>query len=278
MQPSNVIFLIARRFPAAASNIVKIVAPQIPFNWITARLTSELRLRVPVDAKLPNGLMMRVLLGDGIGKEVLKVSGYERKSVAAIQSFLHPGCVFFDIGAHMGLFTLQAAPLCAAVHAFEPVPETREMLQHNVSVNRLNNVIVNACAISDRQGEVEIYEGAQDNTGTSSLAPPTNYSGRVFRVPSLTLDSYAAAQRVIPSVIKIDVEGAELLVLKGARALLQEKRPVILVEFAPANHARFGYSVDDLAAELQNVGYELRPICEDAKSGYVNMLATSTPR
>lgn len=275
MQPSKVIFQTAYRFPRAASAIVETLAPHIRFHWIMAQLANDLRLRVPVNAKLPNGLTMRVLLGDGIGKEVLKNGSYERESVAAIQSFLRSNSVFFDIGAHMGLFTLQTAPLCAAVHAFEPMPATCEILKHNISLNRLRNVVVNACVISDRQCEVEIYEGAQDNTGTSSLAPPMNYSGCAFRVPSLTLDSYVVAQRVFPSVIKIDVEGAELLVLKGGRELLREKHPPIVVEFAPANQARFGYSVDDLSSELQNLGYHLRPVCEGADVGYVNMLATS---
>ena len=258
-----------------ASGIVKTVAPFIPFHWITARLANDLGLRLPVEARLPNGLTMRVLLGDGIASKVLNNDGYERASVAAIQSLLERDSIFFDIGAHMGLFTLQAAPLCAAVYAFEPMPATREFLKHNVSANNLHNVNINACAISDSEGEVEIYEGSQNNTGTSSLTRPPNYSGCTFRVPSLTLDSYTATLGVVPSVIKIDVEGAELLVLKGARNLLRERHPAILMEFAPNNLARFDHSVDDLASELRNLGYQLRPILEGAEVGYVNMLATA---
>jgi hypothetical protein len=96
-------------------------------------------------------------------------------------------------------------------------------------------------------------------------------------VPSTSLDAYVGKHRDAPDLIKIDVEGAEIAVLRGASNLLRERHPTLIVEVDKVNQLRFGFTDDDLVQELKGFGYSLSSIENEPglDLSFVNVLATA---
>jgi FkbM family methyltransferase len=142
-----------------------------------------------------------------------------------------PNDVFFDVGANCGFYTLLAGHLVGAggaVHAFEPTPDIFQMLQKNAS--EVPHAHVNQLAVAAKTGESEfsmhpIFTVVNSLSETSS-AP----SASRVTVQTISLDGYAERSSVVPTFIKIDVEGAEELVIQGARRILTEHSPVVSLE------------------------------------------------
>lgn len=152
---------------------------------------------------------------------------YETQKTKEILDLLKNGDVFLDIGAQAGYHTLLASRVvgsAGAVYAFEPLPRNLEYLRQHLQLNAASNVNVIAAAVSDRDGEVAFDPGPSYVAGHIA-------EGGSLRVECVSLDSmYRAGRLPAPRVIKIDVEGAELRVLEGARNVIQQTRPVILLD------------------------------------------------
>jgi FkbM family methyltransferase len=149
----------------------------------------------------------------------------------AIVERLSPGSRFWDIGAHVGFFTLLAARAVGAggeVHAFEPIPQNRDQLIRAIDLNGFENVVVHPFAVSDRSGDVLLHSG-----GTSSTWSLRTAGSADAGVPAecRTLDELADALGP-PDLIKVDVERAETDVLRGGSGLLSDARPAVIVEFS----------------------------------------------
>ncbi len=129
---------------------------------------------------------------------------------------LHEGGeLFVDIGANIGTWALRASRTFEQVIAFEPDPAANKLLRINIAQNKLRNVRVSATALSNR-----------NTTATFQIVNPRNpKNGKLYRVPMITLDSL----NVNPSLVKIDTEGSEALILRGARKSLGQ-RPGLVVE------------------------------------------------
>lgn len=181
-----------------------------------------------------------------------------------IRHFLKPGMVFVDVGAHLGEYTLLAATILEGsgyVHAFEPRPDTFEILMRNARLNRCRNIAAHANAVWHENGFC-LFERTPDPS-VSVLRPrgSTADGGRLIRVNAVTLDQYFAnSQFIKPTLIKVDVEGAELYVFRGGRSLLTlppPEAPVLIFEYGPANTGAFGYSADEICGLLRELGYTI---------------------
>lgn len=206
---------------------------------------------------------------------------------AAIGARLKPGNTFLDIGAYVGLHTLLAAKKVGRsgkVVGFEPSPSNRRLLQYHVVKNRLRNVSVEECVVSDRDGgDIPFFLLNEGDSSTNSITfadvednASLTEKSTMIRVPTTTLDAYCLRLHVVPDLIKVDVEGAELSVLRGAARLLREVRPVWIVavhpDWMPPGEggdallqflAGFGYVVETLegtkAVMLEQREYLCRP-------------------
>lgn len=168
----------------------------------------------------------------------------ERPIQKIVADFLQPGTVFYDIGAHVGFFSVIAAKLVGSqgkVYAFEPDPQNAACLQFNVEVNQFSNVKVFEKAVSKTTGTGELLLAEYPGGHTlASAGTPPDLKG-AMTVELVCIDELVNQQVLEPpSVIKIDVEGAELEVLEGMTQTLQQYHPTIL------------YEIDDATAELLN--------------------------
>ena len=186
---------------------------------------------------------------------------YEKKEQAFLLSFLKEGWTVLDIGAHHGFYTLLASSKIGAagrVIAFEPSPRELERLKQHLEMNQCGNVRTENIALGESEGEETLYVCDGLDTGCNSLRPPRVMSKtRPVRVALKTLDNYlreAAVERV--DFIKMDVEGGEWNVLKGARQLLEGSgRPVILLELSDMRSRPWGYGCGELRTFLESKKY-----------------------
>jgi FkbM family methyltransferase len=178
---------------------------------------------------------------------------------------LRAGDVVFDVGANAGGYSLlfgQWVGRQGRVYAFEPAPVAFGGLTRHVTLNGLAEVVIPvALALSDQPGEVSfVADGFQ---GTNRLAAGSEATGaaNALRVTCDTVDRFCAARGVQPRVLKIDTEGAELLVLRGARETLQRagEALVLFIELHPSRWAGFGYRREDLVAELDRQELAVHP-------------------
>lgn len=159
--------------------------------------------------------------------------------------------IFLDVGVHAGSWTIPASRVLTAghVYAFEALPYYAKVLKSTLALLRRGNVTVVAAAVSDAPGEVDIVwqDGAGRRlTGMTHIRCGAE-TGRTVRVPTLTIDGFREQHpggRV--RLIKCDVEGAELMVLRGAASTIDSSRPLVFCEIYDAYCARYGYSSRDV--------------------------------
>jgi FkbM family methyltransferase len=162
------------------------------------------------------------------------LGNWEPQAQQLMVRHIHPRSAVYDIGANIGVHTLLMARQVGPdgrVYAFEPVPELHERLSENVALNPslARNVETVQQALSDEVGTADFYTG--ENMAVGHLAASGTPTGLRLRVPTNTLDTFVfGGQHVPPSFMKIDVEGAESRVLRGAQRVLLESRPVLLVD------------------------------------------------
>lgn len=153
---------------------------------------------------------------------------------------LRPGHVFFDVGAHHGWMSMWALPLVGnegAVHSFEPSPANLAILEWHRNTNRFAEWTIVPKAVSDEDTAARrlflIDSGDSPMNSLTAGVPGTPLmKGReitTIPIQTVTLDAYCAQAGARPDLVKIDVEGAELLVLQGARKLLSEYHPTLIL-------------------------------------------------
>jgi FkbM family methyltransferase len=207
---------------------------------------------------------MIVPWNDFVGVRIFERGYYEPETVEIVKKFLRQGSIFIDAGAHLGQYTLVASQCVGRqgqVHSFEPNPATFRWLARNIELNRLENVQLNQLALTEKEEERELFLSGAENIGATSLIKPQPYffSGKSCQVPCSTLERYMNAKGLARAeVLKIDVEGAELKMLKGAKSLLEgENKPAIIIEFNEQTLKPFGTSKVQLARFLEKKGYRL---------------------
>lgn len=171
-----------------------------------------------------------------------------------LKRLIRPSEVFYDVGAHGGVYTIsmKREHPDLEVHSFEPQPE--ELLK-NLALNDLGRENVHAVAVGDVAGIVKMTTGRRSSNHVSANGE--------LAVRCVRLDDFAFEQGIrAPDWVKIDIEGLELAALRGTSRLLRESQPTIICEI---NHLfdRFGATMPDFAAFLRDHGYSIYRLEED---------------
>jgi FkbM family methyltransferase len=195
-------------------------------------------LRMPLTL-IPKSLPIRILQGRLRGMRWIAGShthgcwlgSYEYEKRLAFERIVQPGQIVFDVGANVGFYTLLASVLVGPggrVFAFEPIEQNLVFLRKHLSLNHALNVTVLAVAASDHKGTA-LFDTS------SGRAMGSLGDGGSLRVDVITLDELIdTGELPVPNYIKLDVEGAELRVLKGAAKLLAKHHPVLFVSIHSA--------------------------------------------
>jgi FkbM family methyltransferase len=179
----------------------------------------------------------------------------------ALRAVLRPGDAFVDVGANLGLVTLLGSRLVGetgVVLACEPNPTLGSRLQAHVQRNELRNVRIVAQALGGEPGTAELreYDGHSGWGSLSAAGPAGATATATFRVAVTTGDSVLqAVPPQHPLVLKIDVEGHEVPVLRGLQRTLAERQPLVFLEVCDAHQRRAGFSANELRNAIERFGY-----------------------
>ena len=204
-------------------------------NALTSLLSP--RLRLPQTVSTRYGFTVEITSEiDSIDYHLYTRGTYEAGTLSVISHCLNEGDVFIDVGANIGLMSLLAAKRVGQsgmVYAFEPDPDTFKLLQNNSALNQFDNVCPVNAGLGSVQEDRVIYRNRHSNRGMNSFIDRNVGAAEGIEVPVGTLDRFLAEQGVrTVKMMKIDVEGWELEVLKGAQTLLSGlDSPILCVEY-----------------------------------------------
>ena len=237
-----------------------------PNGLATFRLADGSRFDYPIKSAIGYGLSM---------------ASFEVGEIAFMRRSLKPGDVVFDVGANGGVFTVIAAKQVGPgghVYAFEPGQRELRLLRHNIALNNLTNVAVIGRAVGNETGTAQFAvasDGALSSLGKTSH--PQQKVEKWEMVEIITLDEFIRQQN-IPQVdfIKVDVEGAEKLVLEGAANLIATNPQLrILFESYIVNTSAFNYTPNVFLAELIKSGLSVHYIKD---TGLCPVTSTDDPQ
>ena len=203
-----------------------------------------------------DGITYQLDLSEYIDSSIYFGGCFEPHTTAAINRLCRPGMTVIDIGANVGCHALRFAKLAGPagrVVAFEPMAWARAKLLRNIELNKFQNVTVESVALSDSAGTREAYFRSswqsEEGSDPESLKPgPVTFE---------TLDGYAERRglgRV--DMVKLDVDGFEFRVIRGAARTLAAHKPVIIIELGPHLLAHAGDDVGEMAEFLASLGYK----------------------
>lgn len=193
---------------------------------------------------------------------------YDPRMTDVVKRLVQPGQVAFDVGTDRGWFTLLLADCVGAqgqVHAFEPFPANVTRLLSNLALNDLKNVQMVQAAVSDAAGTAHFrvpsdqinpdLDFLEHCSGVGYLSDQSDES--TIEVRTTDLDTYCE-QNGVETVhfIKLDIEGAEVAALRGARRVIERCRPMLAIEYNRETLRRAGATLDDLDALLDQLGYD----------------------
>lgn len=214
-----------------------------PFNFkgkwrvlkILNKLTPKMRDNIVVKTKYGFKLLISPLYDKGIERAIFNKGAYEEGTLWCFNKILKKGDVFVDVGANIGLTTIHASKLVGEkgqIFSFEPMPTTFDILGVNIKLNNLKNIKAINSALSDFEGESELFDNLHINRGAASMISDKNEKG--INIAVSTLDNFISKYNILNlDFIKIDVEGVEYPMLLGSLKLLKnENKPVICLEYS----------------------------------------------
>ena len=232
---------------------------------------------------------MLVLANEDVGRLIAIFRDFEPEESKFFQGILKPDDICFDVGGNVGYFSMLMAERArqGSVHVFEPIPLNAAMVRTNAELNDFPHIIVNNVAVGDEAGTAN-FSISVDSAYSSMKATGRKAEEKSIKVPIWTLDEYIE-NNAIPRVdiMKVDVEGAEDMVVKGASRLLSDasRRPrIILLELFDLNLQPFGVTVSEIVGRMVDFGYAanvinshgaLSPYKPDMANTFPNIIFTS---
>ncbi|MCD6528143.1 FkbM family methyltransferase [bacterium] len=205
-----------------------------------------------------------------IALKIWREGEYEKFALRFLLSHMKPGIVFFDIGANIGIFSILSGlkEKNIEIYTFEPASETFKVLKENIKLNNLQNIKAFQIGIGDYRGKAVLKINARWSDGLNTIGRATHPECKIVGKEEIlitTLDDFIKEHSVKKvDIMKVDVEGAELLVFQGAKKLLRcQEAPLILYESRISNAKGFGYHPVEIMWCLRDLGYKLFDLDEE---------------
>ncbi|TFG52999.1 MAG: FkbM family methyltransferase [Gemmatimonadales bacterium] len=242
-------------------------------------------------------IRIEVRLDEHMGSQIFWYGSYSREVLRVLGRLLTPGMIVVDAGANIGEISLLAARMVqpeGMVFSFEPVPELASRLRRNASLNRFSGIEVIECGLGEQARQAEMYRPDapfQDGTlhaGLATLYANADRAESVGKISLTTLDAFVHA-RGLPRIdlLKVDVEGAELPLLRGAAAVLRDFRPWLILEVQEETSRAAGYTQQEILTYLEGFGYRfvrlgrrgrIEPLTVTTLEAFQNVVAIPTGR
>jgi FkbM family methyltransferase len=232
-------------FKKAIINLLKLYIKHVPTTagkgLITRYFINPLLPDAPNTflALTPNNAKMHIQYKSMLGRAIyLKDAFFESAEIKELCRYIKPG-VAMDIGANIGIYTISMAKEMGAkgeIWSFEPLPPNVKQVEDNLLLNNLNNARIYPIALGNENGTIAL-KLSDDDMFASTVEVFSYESGKTLDVAIKKLDTvWQEKNKPAVSVIKIDVEGAEMDVLAGAVEVLKANKPVLLLEAATSDH------------------------------------------
>jgi FkbM family methyltransferase len=213
----------------------------------------------PFPVRLTTGHTIYVDLRSAIGRGIMAAGIFDPALAEFITNNLSTGSVFIDVGANVGFFSVLAQSKIGSegeVHAFETDPRSIHCLWLTRSTNRLSNMTIYPVALGEVSGTVGL--SVTPDPGHTSI---TQREASLLPYPVLPLDTWVGVfNPKAQYLVKVDVEGAELQVLKGARQFLERFQPTVICEAVESHLMRFNVQQRDLLQFMESIGYNCNKI------------------
>jgi FkbM family methyltransferase len=215
------------------------------------------------------GLRFRFTTADAVGRAIYKRGDYEPALTDFLTAHLtlRPGDVAVDVGANLGWYSVvldRVAPPGVTIVAFEPDPVNYRLLCENLRLNGAAKVVPVNAALADAVGRARLYLYPDKNRGRHSFLPRAG--AETVDVATTTLDAFWASRRLAPRklrFLKVDVEGYEYSVLRGAAAHLRECR-LVVTELAPATPDAPAAAAGAVVSLMEGLGFRPHLVTGDA--------------
>jgi FkbM family methyltransferase len=227
---------------------------------VRLKMSTYLIPRSPVEIRHVRykGASVLVLANEDVGRQLWALRSFESDDLDALMSFVRPGDVCFDIGSNFGVVSIL---FCVhhpgvQIHAFDPLQLNVKLLEVSALLNG-GNIQANCAAVSNESGFIDFSESS-DGAYSSISATGRRAEKRRVKVRAVTVDQYCQDHGVSAiNVAKIDVEGAEMLVLQGASQMLGGKgRPrALMIELYDENLRPYGGSIESVLQLMERYGY-----------------------
>lgn len=243
---ANLTKLLSRILQVLPKSLARSIFYRIPKNWFCFEAIVDYR-----------GSKVFVWTGENIGRKIFFLNDFEGEQIDIFAKFVNKKTIFYDVGANIGVYSLVAGGAGAKVFAFEPSPDVLPYLKKNIELNDYDITLVPE-AVGHKKGEIPFYISTKENMGVGRImeyGKRTDRSVPPVNVPVDTLDAFAE-HHPAPTLIKMDIEGAELFALEGGKKLLRrEDAPILMVEFHPGEIKHLGGDVEQLMQTLRAYGY-----------------------
>ncbi len=190
---------------------------------------------------------------NGVELSLFETGTYEKGTIQLLEKFLKSGSVFMDVGANIGLMSSVASKFVGEegrVLAIEANPKTVPILQHNLDLNKCKNAEIYSLALGSENGSAKLFENRNVNRGGASLIIEDKTEG--IEVPVWKIDTFFGDLKV--DLIKLDVEGFELEVLKGGEKLIKNCLPILIIEVSELREGQKGVSPKEMSEYVQQIG------------------------
>lgn len=187
--------------------------------------------------------------------------GHDIPDLQFLWRVLEPGMTFFDIGAYHGIYSLVAAKRLKGsgrIVAFEPSPRDFARLRLHLRWNRVHNASAECCAVGSAVEERTFFQVSAGDTSRNGFRPPVSGDPlRELKVSTISLDQYLETSRLERvDVVKLDVEGAEMDVLRSASTLLEQLRPLFICEVLDLATEPWSYEAREIVSVFQRHDFE----------------------